>query len=40
MTMLYALMWAVASIICIVDAAIQNSGVLGGAAVSFKMRLL
>ena len=40
MTMIYALMWTVASIICIVDAAIHSSSVLGVAAVSFKMRLL
>ena len=40
MTLIYALMWTVASIICIVDAAIHSSGVLGAAAVSFKMRLL
>ena len=40
MTMIYALMWTVASIICIVDAARHDSGVLGAAAVSFKMRLL
>ena len=39
MTMIFALMWTAVSIICIVDAARHDSGVLGAAAVSFKMIL-